>query len=609
MPGLFGIVRVSAQSSPPQDLGAIFGRMAGLLAHTDEDTIHRWSELDHLLIGRVGASHLHHVPWPAQTDSADLPRSFVAGVLDARNVMARGVTNAPLSVNALSTMRGFYCLAQYDPSIQRFLLAVDRCASFPLYYAQVGGYLLFAPEVRALLAHPGLAPDLDPGAAATLVSCGHLMGDQTLLSSVRRLRGGEVLVIEHGVCDRRVYWRFAPGSRSGGEGDLELELELGRLVRASARRHLGDPERTVIFLSGGADSRGILGAALEAVGGEGDLLHTVSWGVSQGGPDSDVSIAGRIAAAMNLHHRFLPRSTDAYGSHFLRANALIGSASDVAAYHPLEYTFMEDLRSVGFERALRGDETMGWLTPVHTIADALKKVKLHRIGDDRHVRNFIRAEHYDEWSKASEAVFANATREVSGTGPNDALDILYFTHRLQGYLNTASYYKLCWLDQRNVLLDDEILDFLELVPARLRVDKLLYRRAMARAFPRLWQLPFATTGNLENWSVALAENRPVRQFVKQSLEDERSGIWEFFDRGALLNLFGSTSLQSMASSMATRSRSRVRTTLRWLPEPVVAGMRGWRAAHLSFRLPAHAVLFRILVLKQFVDDLSLRKPE
>ena len=604
MPGLFGVVRVSAQSAPPEHLSEIFGRMAGLLAHTEEDLIQRWSAPDHLLIGRVGASHLHHVPWPAQADSGDLPRSFVAGVLHDGNVTAQGNRDAPPALNP-STMRGFYCLAQYDPP-RRFLLAADRCASFPLYYAQVGGLLLFAPEVRALLALPALQPDLDLGAAATLVSCGHLLGDQTLVSTVRRLRGGEALVVEDGECDRRVYWRFAPGSRSGGESDLELEVELGRLVRASTRRHLGDPEKTAIFLSGGADSRGILGAALEAVGGEGELLHTVSWGVSEGRPDSDVSIAGRIARATNVNHRFLPRSTDEYGRHFLRANALIGSASDVAAYHPLEYTFMEDLRSSGFERALRGDETFGWLAPAHTIAEALKKVKLHRIGDDRHLRDFIRVEHYDELRTASEAVFANAAEEVSGSEPNDALDILYFTHRLQGYLNTASYYKLCWLDQRNILLDDEILDFVELIPARLRADKLLYRRAMARAFPQLWQLPFATADNLERWSVVLAESRPVREFVKESLEDERSQIWEFFDRRALVSLFGSTSPESLQSSAATRSRSWLRTTLLRLPDPVVAGLRGWRAAHLPLRLPAHAVLFRILVLKQFVDDLATR---
>src|SRR5947209_16644308 len=38
------------------------------------------------------------------------------------------------------------------------------------------------------------------------------------------------------------------------------------LFRSAVRRNLGTPERSIIFLSGGADSRGILGSALRAVG-------------------------------------------------------------------------------------------------------------------------------------------------------------------------------------------------------------------------------------------------------------------------------------------------------------------------------------------------------
>ena len=55
---------------------------------------------------------------------------------------------------------------------------------------------------------------------------------------------------------------------------------------------------------------------------------------------------------MNLRHRFVARHTDDYGKYFQQANALIGSASDIAAYHPLEYSMMSDLRDAGFERAL-----------------------------------------------------------------------------------------------------------------------------------------------------------------------------------------------------------------------------------------------------------------
>jgi len=508
-----------------------------------------------------------------------------------------------MSVASLSALRGFYAFAEHDPG-GRFMLAVDRRGSFPVYHVEIEGFLVFAPEIRALLAHPGLSDNLDPGAVGSLLASGHLIGDQTLLANVRRLRGGHVLVVEEGMCQLQPYWRYRPGSRVGRESAQELELELVRLVRQAAGRNLGDPGKTVIFLSGGADSRGILGAALEAADGEGARLHTVTWGTSERGRETDAVIAARIAKATGVEHRFMRRTTQDYERHFRRGNALIGSASDVVAYHPLESSFMQDLRSAGFERALRGDEALGWSTPVRTIAAALTKVKLHRLAEDSRLGTYIGSRYYDDWCRASDEALTTAEEEVRGSPADDAKDYLYFAHRLEGYLNTASYYKLVWLDQRNALLDEDILDFFELVPAALRVDKLLYRRAMARAFPELWALPFAGASSLEDWRTVLAEDAEVRGFIQKSLDDARSHVWEFFDRRALALLFESTAPHLARRSASQRARASMRAALLRLPGPVVRGLQTIRATHMPFRLPPHAILLRVLVIKQFVDEIA-----
>ncbi|MDP9463047.1 MAG: asparagine synthase-related protein [Actinomycetota bacterium] len=574
--------------------------MSESLVHTPEDVVNRWEQSDDLLIGRVGPAHLHHSPWP--TDPQELPQRFVAGVLHPSPDTSQGAGRSePLSPSSLSTLRGFYAVAESQPGGE-FLLAVDRRASIPVYYAEIEGYLTFAPEIRALLAHPGLSASLDPGAVASLLASGHLIGNQTLLATVRRLRGGHVLRVQDGRCEPQAYWRFRPGSGVGRESDEELELELGRLVRGALRRNLGDPGKTVIFLSGGADSRGILGAALEAADGDGARLQTVTWGTSEHGRNADADIAARLAAATNVRHRFMRRSTSGYGQHFGRGNSLIGSASDVVAYHPLEYSFMQDLRSAGFERALRGDEALGWSAPVPNIATAVTRVKLHRLGEDSRLRTYIDSRYYEEWCRASDAALTSVEEEVRGSAPDDAKDYLYFAHRLEGYLNTASYYKLVWLDQRNVLLDEDILDFYERVPAALRADKLLYRRAMARAFPQLWALPFATASSLEDWRSVLAADEEVRRFIQKSLDDEQSPVWEFFDRRALALLFESTSPSFSGRSISGRMRSSVRALLLRLPDPVVRSLQGFRSSRLPFRLPAHAILLRVLVVKQFVDE-------
>jgi hypothetical protein len=267
----------------------------------------------------------------------------------------------------------------------------------------------------------------------------------------------------------------------------------------------------------------------------------------------------------------------------------------------MEYRLMRDLRDRGFRRALRGDEAFGWSIEVNDITGAMNRVMLRRFGDDPRLEGFIRPELYERWCAASDASFERVTQEVAGLEPNDAKDSLYFAHRLEGYLNTASYFKMPWLDQRNALLDDDILEFLEHVPWRLRIEKGLYHRAMRLAFPRLWEMPFADASNLEDWPTLITEAGPVRQFIRTSIEDGESQMWQWVDREALHNL---------ANAAPTPPRhghrsSMLRSAFFALPRPIMARARGWRAAHDRLRLSPDKILLRFLVLKEFVDQVAM----
>jgi hypothetical protein len=197
MPGLFGIICVAQQQRPSvQELATTFEAMANRLCHHEPDVIERWFDTSSgLFIGRCGQPHLHHFRWPDQTGARSAPHTFGAGVLHPG--VGRSATDRDPVDTILTGMRhrrGFYSLVHWEPSAGECLIAVDRRASIPVFFAEVDGILLFAPEVKALLAWPRLQRALDTRALATLLTCGHLMADQTLLRDVRRLRGGEAPV-------------------------------------------------------------------------------------------------------------------------------------------------------------------------------------------------------------------------------------------------------------------------------------------------------------------------------------------------------------------------------------------------------------------------------
>ena len=218
---------------------------------------------------------------------------------------------------------------------------------------------------------------------------------------------------------------------------------------------------------------------------------------------------------------------------------------------------------------MRGDEVFGWSLSAATTEGAFAIANLHRLRDVPELATVVRQAHYTDLCEASDAAVETALLSASDLTPNQAKDFFYFRHRLQCYLQTASYYKKIELDQRNVLLDDSILDFIAQVPDALRIDKLLYRRVVKQEYPLLAKFPIAKQSNLENWRQLLATASPVREYALAEFNDPSSGIWEFLDPLALKKVLGTlernsglrSAVQAVAESeVACQAKSKSRIT-------------------------------------------------
>jgi len=164
----------------------------------------------------------------------------------------------------LSELNGIFALALWDPRDRSLLLARDGAGVKPLYVAHAAAGVLFASELKSLLAHPGLDRTLDVAAAWSHLTYLWAPTPQTMLKSVRKLEPGHALRIEQSRVTRK--WRFYelpyPAPRfSGSVADATREL-LASLQTAVTRQMVADVE-VGAFLSGGLDSSAVVALARE----------------------------------------------------------------------------------------------------------------------------------------------------------------------------------------------------------------------------------------------------------------------------------------------------------------------------------------------------------
>jgi asparagine synthase (glutamine-hydrolysing) len=206
----------------------------------------------------------------------------------------------------LLRMRGMFALAIYDKrrglGRERLLLARDHLGIKPLLFARTGGRIVFASEIKALLASGLIVPEIDPVALRLLLTFGSVYQPHTILRGVNMLLPAHRLIVEHGKERLERYWSLGIDRRK----DLRkrpyeaLVAEVGDMLKDSVRLQLISDVPLGAFLSGGVDSS-VLAAIMTEVMGH--RVKTFSVGFEKEGADIDESQdAQRTANFLGTDH-------------------------------------------------------------------------------------------------------------------------------------------------------------------------------------------------------------------------------------------------------------------------------------------------------------------
>jgi asparagine synthase (glutamine-hydrolysing) len=197
-------------------------------------------------------------------------------------------------------LQGMFAFAVWDRREGRLLLARDRLGIKPLYYARTERELLFASEIKPILAAGGVRPAFNEAILPEFLATRFVSGEETFFRGVRKLLPGRTLSwsLAGGLRTRR-YWRLPLGVV---EDSRTLE-EQGEAVRARlegvVRSHLMSDVPLGLFLSGGLDSSALAGLMARMTR---EPIHTFAVGLDE--PDAnELAYARLVARSVGARHR------------------------------------------------------------------------------------------------------------------------------------------------------------------------------------------------------------------------------------------------------------------------------------------------------------------
>ena len=512
MSGVFGV----ADSRGQAEVGSLMDRMGAAMAHRDWYVVEAYAdEQQGLGLGRIGIGIFNQECQPIRSEDGGL-LVFLSGEfyntlelcrdLEAKGYPFRDNSDLELVLRLyqergeefIHDLEGVFVLVIWSRARQELIVANDRFGLYPTYYANYDGKLVFAPEMKGILCDPGFRKELNLTALAEYMRFQHLLGDKTFFENIQLLPGASLLTYDLSTasCSIKPYWTFDDIPYRPDVSFDEAVEEAGRLLRRAVQRLSGDTYRPGVYLSGGLDSRTILGLI------ERRPVVSLTYGMRN---CRDVYYARRIARAVGSdHHWFdLPDGEWVKEQVDFHLDLTEGFHSWIHAH---------GISALPQARQLMDVNLTGWDGgTVMGDPDTIEPLQGDAVDDMALVtRLFCLLNQKYTWPGLNEAeehllytdslhgemigrAFASAREELSkylAYRPDVRSGYFYINNHCRRLTFNMITFSRSHIEARFPFFDRDLFDFLHSLPAQVRADKLLFQTVIQRETPRLAYIPY-----------------------------------------------------------------------------------------------------------------------
>ena len=469
---------------------------------------------------------------------------------------------------------GMFAFALWDSWTREVFLARDHLGIKPLYYVDLGTRVVFASEIKALLQDPGCPREVDTSALADLFTFRYVPSPRTLFKGICKLAPGHRMTISQRGIELERYWNWVPRiRRDWSEGALVEEYQ--SLLESAVRLQLRSDVPLGLFLSSGVDS-----GALLALMSEYDCspVRTFTIGFDGGEESNEVEDARALAQMFGAQHEFMMIGPSDYEKYYDRylwdLEEPVGNESAAAFY------FVSKIASTRVKVALTGqgadepwagyDRYIGAklsaqysklpraLTEpitrvVRTIPGRFERLKRSAIalGEPDVLTRFVKMysffsadmksqlfdqdlkDRISESKYHSKEALRQLQRDVDDQDP--LTQMLYIDTRANlpdDLLMVGDKMSMAnSLEARVPFLDFRLIEFVESLPGRMKLNKLtgkyLHKRALEKWLPKhvVWRKKKGFANPVEHWL-----RGSMRPFVEDCLLSPDSAVRRFFNQ-------------------------------------------------------------------------------
>lgn len=178
-------------------------------------------------------------------------------------------------VNCIKKFNGIFAFAIYDEEKERVFLARDQMGVKPLFYSINNKNIIFASEIKAILANPMVKAQIDREGITELFALGPaVVPGKAIYKNILEIAPANCLLISKENIKVWEYWKV---TLEENKETVEEAAEHVRLLLFDAiKRQLVGDVPICTFLSGGLDSSAISAIAAEEFRNRGKILNTYS---------------------------------------------------------------------------------------------------------------------------------------------------------------------------------------------------------------------------------------------------------------------------------------------------------------------------------------------